>query len=101
MKLSTELKKARQECHHAEKTAQKWQEKAERKRQKVIELENLAKIDLLQKKEVSLEDLENLLKNLPSPTGKTPLKQEEHSDTTPEPEKQQGQHEFKEEYPHD
>ncbi len=77
MKLSTELKKATQECQYAEKMAHKWTEKAERKREKVTELENLAKLDLLQKKQVSLDDLEKLLEQLPSPTGRTPSKEEE------------------------
>lgn len=66
MKRSTELKKLTQECLHAEKMAQKWTDKAERRRAKVTELENLEMIDFLRKNQIGMDDLPKLLEQLPS-----------------------------------
>lgn len=81
MKISTELKKVTQECQHAEKMAEKWTEKAERRRQRLTELENLAMIEFLRKNQVSIDDLEKLVEKLPSPTGRTPSKEEQQPQT--------------------
>lgn len=94
MKLSTELKKATQECLHAEKMAQKWTEKAEHRRNKVTELENLAMIDLLRKKKVSIDGLEQMLQHLPQFGSEAPMKQEENKEQP-----QEGKE--KEELPHE
>lgn len=66
MKISTELKKATEECLYAEKMAEKWTDKALRRRAKVTELENLTMLNYLRKNKVSLDDLERMVAMLPS-----------------------------------
>ncbi len=71
MKLSTELKKARQETEHAEKMVVKWTEKSLRRREKLTELENLHMIDFLRKNQVGIDELPELVAKLPSLGGKS------------------------------
>lgn len=95
MKRSTELKKITQECLHAEKMAKKWVDKAERKREKVTELENVEMIDYLRKNNVGIDDLPELVENLPKLGRKTTEKKEELSEIDNETEME------KENYTHD
>ncbi len=63
--FDSEIKKIKQELHHAQGMAKKWNEKVARREEKLFEVNRLAILDLCAKESMDYTQLRTVLENLP------------------------------------